>query len=289
MTTIEKSPLADYHYRFESTQELVRYIASTPSRFRKDEGMETRYDAWAGTNTYQQALDLLNNGWAYGREKLVSAKANAAPLSIMVPSHAYDVAGAYPIVPLACAGEPMNMWAPTEEERKTKPTIKVGINIAASAAYKPQDIINYGAAILSYVEALESGDHMRVEIWVINSVVTMERDKTYLLEVKAKALEEHLDIDRLAFMLTNPAMLRRFVFAHKARATEYPTNALEVTYGRPNALKPREDMLTLSGINTFAEPKDRILKSPHLIVKALGPMLDAQLSGLGHTPPDIVW
>jgi hypothetical protein len=288
MAHLEKSPLATYHYRFESPYALAAFIDSTPNRFATDEGLETRKDDWAGTSTYQEALALLNQGWKAGRDKLVTAKASAAPMAVMIPSHTYDVAGAYPIVPLACAGEPCNMWAPTEEERKTKPIIKVGINIAASGAYSAQEFINYGAAILSYVDALETGN-MRAEIWVLNSVTMSDGKSTYLLEVKAKAPEEHLDLDRLAFMLANPAMLRRFVFGHKSRAPEYERGQLEFMYGRPNALAPRDDMLTLSGLNTLAQPGERLLKSPHKIIEKLGPMLDAQLSGLGHTPPEIVW
>ena len=289
MAYLENSPLATFHYSYPSVQALASFIDVTPNRFATDEGKAPHRDGWAGTSSYQGALDLLNKGWPEGLAKMVTARAKAAPLAVMIPSYAYDVAGAYPNVALACAGEPMNMWAPTEEERKTKPIVKVGINISASGSYDAQDFINYGAAILSYIDALESASNIRCEVWIMNYVKCNDGISTYLLEVKAKSPEEHLDLDRLAFMIANPAMLRRFVFCHKSRGPHYPASHLNSTYGRPIALPPRTDMLTLSGINTFAEPDDKILNSPHSIIAKLGPMLDAQLSALGHTPPSIVW
>jgi hypothetical protein len=89
-------------------------------------------------------------------------------------------------------------------------TCRTIANIVASAGVSPQVIMIRGAAICALVEALEMSGR-RAE--VIMACGVRNGANTYSITVPVKEPDQPLDMDRLAFMLCHPAVLRRFVFS----------------------------------------------------------------------------
>lgn len=190
---------------------------------------------WAGAS-WNEALRLAREGWSEGRANLTREldAANILNLSATIRVETLDVAGSYPLVPAAVAGDPLNMFTHGLELAKSRPIFRFILNIATSGIVPMSTVVNRGAAVLSWVDKLES-DGARCEIVVVRSSYNGARHgapQHCLLWVPVKRADEPLDVDRMAFVLTHPAMLRRLAFAAMERHRELSHFANG--YGQPS-------------------------------------------------------
>lgn len=199
-------------YRGDGLSDLLDHIATVPNVSAHQTSDNYGRADFQGTGTMAQALDLARYGWPEGREKMKAGLASAALLqpAAPVPVTSYDIAGAFPDVGLFCAGDPACMVSYDEQDAKARPIYRIIVNISYMAAVEPQTIINRGAAILSFIDKLES-EGARVELLAHRSAE--KEGKTMSLAFPIKRADEPLDIDRVAFVLANPAMLRRIAWA----------------------------------------------------------------------------
>lgn len=205
-------------------------------------------DGWADTKDLNHALELGRFGWAGGRKQMIGEieAANLILRALPRRTDAIDVAGSYPIVPLAVAGDPCNMVTKGIDSTKTKPIVRIVVNAAVSGAVSVNTIIKRGAAILSWIDELESAG-IRCDVEVIETGLFREHDKEQLgvlFSMTGKLSHEPVDIDRLSFLLCHPAIQRRIFFSLYEREASQAkiglTQAEAITYGAPTDEFPSE-------------------------------------------------
>jgi hypothetical protein len=246
----------------------IRWTSSSRSR-------DTNDREWFGTANWTEALDLVRKGWPEGREKMARAMSVAAQATnhATAPSMALDVAGAYPMIPAAVAGDPMNMvsFAPVEDRRR--PIVRLFVSCVYSAGYSANAVMNYGAALMAYVDALEETGH-RTEITM--TYLSDYRGQRIMPSVLAKRAEDALDVDRMAFVIAHPSFLRRLMFGLLETVPEWEASHAG-GYGLPTTPKRDElpeDVIYLPGVNAL---QGAALVSPAAAVKALAPIADRLL------------
>lgn len=248
-------------------------------------------DSWSGNVTLAQAAELARSGWPEGLEKMVAAMATASPRAALAPSYVLDVAGAYPLAAAAAAGAPDCMVCPLPVENRVKPVVKLAVNTWASAMYGPEQYTVYGAALASYIDALESAGFRCELVHMVHCQMgSGSAPRRYTVRTTIKRAESPLEIDRLAFALFHPAMLRMIGFQHMAAspvrreigsACGYPAQA---EYG----VHYDTDTLYLPGINSF-RPRSAELDSVAACAAALAPIVEQQLAERGIEPPALAF
>lgn len=196
--------------------------------------------AWfTGTESFTEAMRLAESGWTDGRESLNAAiaKANGIDKAELDPAPAYDVVGYYPDVPLYCAGDPFNMVC--HEPEPVKPVIRIAATAKASQSTRASVYLNYGAALVSYIELLEKAGY-RVELNLI--MQTTDGAYSYRAMVRVKDADESLEIDRLAFALMHRSTQRRLWFSLLEQEAEL-INYLGHSYGYSTCPKAADPFL----------------------------------------------
>lgn len=166
--------------------------------------------SFTGTADYDTALALLAHGWQEGRERMSTGLAALAPATITTPTRTLDVAGAYPIAALAAGGAMDCMVTPCQIVTP-RPAIRIVAGFAAPWTITPNAIMNRGIAIASVIDTLESAGQ-RVELIAERRGISKKARADYRLTITLKDAEQPLEIDRIAFALAHPSMLRRIAF-----------------------------------------------------------------------------
>jgi hypothetical protein len=242
-------------------------------------------EEFTGVRTFDDAIHMAERGWPEGRKKLMTAMAAAQSTPSFTPSIVMDVAGAYPIAALAAAGDPCSMVDLAPVEDRVRPIVRLLIQRAGSSAYSTDEFMAYGAAIMSYVEGLESAG-WRCEITVCFST-NLESDGENFLTVLIKRPEEPIELDRMAFVMVHPAFFRRIAFS-VYESTEGLCEVLN-KHGYGYSRNPREEeaergQCIIPGINSI-KPGTAALKSPAACLEHIGPVIEAQLRQAGVEPP----
>lgn len=196
-------------------------------------------DGWSETVDYAQAQELARFGWPKGRDQMDQSVRNAVHSITYqaAPTRTLDVCGAYPIVPLACAGDPMNMITIGEDKRAQRPIARFLVSLSISGSVSPSVIQTRGAAILSWIDALEAeGIRCEVAIHLGSKLPNGIVESQTII----KRAEDPLDIDRMAYALVHPSMLRRHLFALMERS---PRSFENSGYGLPHEAKPEDDQI----------------------------------------------
>ena len=191
-------------------------------------------DKFRGTKSWKEANDIASLGWKEGRE-LVDASLKAifesgASQLENAKVDSFGVAGAFPDVPLYLAGEAAHMHLVGEDNDDASQIVKLIIDIGAHCGIDKKSIANRGAAVAALVDEIESTGK-RCEIWA--SFCTSMKGKTLYSFVCAKASGEPLDIDKVAFTIGHPSMLRRMMFAVIEACPFTDKSGFEGTYGYP--------------------------------------------------------
>jgi hypothetical protein len=217
---------------FSSWDRFVETAADRSRRqWRRREGSrdETgRFDR--GTATFAEAVDLARHGWPQGRQLISDALAIVFPERAQLPERVHDVAGAYPDVPRAVAGDPMSMINLRPSSRAARPVVRVDYSRSAPSIVPAAAIINRGAALLGAVDALESAGYS-VELRLVFKNTSLAAPLAFHSAVTIKDAGAPLDIDRAAFALINPAVLRRLAFAIREQHGELERNGGFNSYG----------------------------------------------------------
>lgn len=165
-----------------------------------------------GSRSFEEAVHLALTGWPEGRRRMHKAWASIPTRNEPHPIESYDVGGMYPIVPLYIAGDPACMMELQRTHIATRPVIRIDCDICKPYWVEPPTIIDHGIAILSFVAELEAQGYsteLRVSSY---SRMTVGVPDLFISAVFKKAGED-LDLDRAAFALAHPSVLRRLKFA----------------------------------------------------------------------------
>ena len=167
---------------------------------------------WNGNITHDQAINLAEYGWPEGRAFLSSVDFDfdSHDFSFVEENETkiLDVAGAVPDVPAFIAGDPCCMVDIVRSERPSK-VIKMVVNIVTSWTVATSELKNFGGAVCSWI------DHLESKGWSLELIVRFEsikKDYRLRLDVTVKKAGEILDLDRVLFMIAHPASQRRLFF-----------------------------------------------------------------------------
>ena len=233
--------------------------------------------AFTGTRSMDEAQSFARHGWPQGLSKMtlaldhISASAGAV---LSAPAYSLDVAGAFPCVPAACAGDPMNMFNPAPVSERARPVLRIATSTALPGNYTPEEVFNYGAGLVAIIDALEQSG-LSVELMTCRANrSTNGCPDTLTITVKIKGAGEALDKERLAFCLGSASYNRRLHFgAVEALATRKPWVDSFGTGRIPEHGKDVDsDVTVLPGPTMFGSGSPQ-LRTPAAAFKAMLPQV----------------
>lgn len=187
-----------------SADELVHDCATRKARGFYQDMRNESYSSWNGVDSYDEALDLLKNGYQPTVDMMKkSLKFNRQGVSKRI-AFENNVHGFAPIVPLAMKGVPNSMINMTMKPIKCK-VIDVYYDLDALGSVKPETIIECGQKLLQVIIELEKQGY-KFNLYAMQSY-TGNNDAD-ILTVKIKSSNQPFDLKRMSFPLTHPAFLR---------------------------------------------------------------------------------
>lgn len=189
------------------------------------------------SDSLEHALSLARTGWPEGRARMLSGleHESAGEVPGLLPSIEYDLAGEVPDVAAYCAGVPEHMVSYGEQTVRQSPVVRLGYNGNVSCKVEPEDIVRYGLAVLSHVSAYQRAGYSVAVDWLS---LAAHGDEVSVCVIELLPAGGVLDLDRLAYMLAHPSMLRRLWFAwvesyRKPGHKSYTNRFLGLGYGHP--------------------------------------------------------
>lgn len=245
-------------------------------------------DSFCGASRVD-AFRMARDGWAQGCDNMVTAMAQARPSIRLSPAFTLDVGGAYPDPSAAAAGAPDCMVNLVPDENKHTKIVRLAVNVWASCAYEPSEFTSYGAAVLSYIDAIETAG-ARVELTMLCHCKVDDGSKdAYTTTVLLKRAEDHMDIDRLTYCLTHVSMLRRMFFSHMQVAEGVAGRMPGCGYPRnPDEGDVERGVIVVPGINTI-KPGSTHLKTPEGCAKHISDMMEDVLMQVGVDLPELAF
>ena len=219
-----------HEFHFEDLDDVIRTIQfATPRTMRRTSSVreEPHRYGWFRSTSMQDAIDLYQNGWREGRERVLALSDNFKFLDGKPPpkwDFTRQPTGSVVDIGAHVMGEPNDMvtWRPPERKR-----IVITMNLAVWSDVTPGAFYLRGGVATALVDALQRYGHdveVRVAAYsrhycaqgegcdrcgeigypgqTVNSLVTWP----------AKKFHEALDLSALAFSLSHPSAFRRFVF-----------------------------------------------------------------------------
>lgn len=164
--------------------------------------------AWSGTHNFEEALKLAREGWPDGVEKtrgVMDQLDQALFTEVLRPQPKQDVTGQWFDPGLVAEGVPECCYE-WSEVRQSGPAVKVVLSGAVSAGVSSQTIINRGAAVCAFIQALELAGRQS-EVWLCM------RTSGWEYQVCVKQADNPLQLDQLCYALQHPATFRRLCFS----------------------------------------------------------------------------
>lgn len=239
----------------------IVYTAESWDEFLRDLRDRAVQPAWKGNQAsikggfeftrslnWEKCIELAEQG-----DKLVTEQVASAAVKVTFeagPTWEYAPVGAFPCIPAYAAGVPEDMFVPLEDgAANSKPIVRIAVNVVCSGWVDPQDIINRGAAVVALIDKIQS-EGQRVEL-IAFCHIEGSCNERYLMSVTVKRPEEPIDMDRVAFALAHPSMLRRCFF----RVVEWLCPYRLSGYGR---CAHYDDVLKASNLNLRSIGTDNV-------------------------------
>lgn len=220
--------------------------------------------SWCGVDSYEQALQFLEEGYQPTVEKLKAGiKSNLQGTGKRISFH-NDIVGYAPIVPLAILGVPNSMINSRMKPIKAK-VIDVYYSSTAHCGISSEDIIKAGTKMLSAIIELEQQGY-RFNLYAVQDYYGDK--KCYMLKVKVKDAMQPIDLKRISFPLTHTGFFRVIGFDWYSKCPEAKHiwgygHSIERDYGN----KIQDAMKELFGDNAVWFGCEKIIKEKDNYVK----------------------
>jgi hypothetical protein len=170
------------------------------------------YRKFTGVGSLPEAIDLASMGWPEGRAQMLASieHDSTGDVPSLFPAREYDLAGEFPDVAAYCAGTPEHMVSLGETTQAGHPVFRVAVNGMYDCRTAKDSVIRFGVALLSHVSAYQRAGYSVAVDWIGCNTGSEGGVFTWVELLPAGGT---LDLDRLAFMLAHPGMLRRLWFA----------------------------------------------------------------------------
>lgn len=203
------------HETFDGLDKLLQAIDSRPvnSVFKNKElSSHTGSKNFTGTSSYEEAADLVRNGWDEPVKDIKAAQKALQVKSNVVTQKARPrncVVGYAPCVPAAILGLPESMIATERVPSKVKAVTIVYAN-SGNCGVKSEKFVKAGAAVLKLVNDLElKGYRVRLIVELFSAI---QGDETIVCRATVKDWRQPLDLKKIAFPIAHASMLRRIGF-----------------------------------------------------------------------------
>lgn len=233
--------------RYDSVQEVVKHCKERKiTNMSFDDKSKERMGEWEGVKSYQEALDLLNNGYQPTVEALNNAiKINKYGNGKRI-SFRNDVHGFAPIVPLALKGVPQTMVNVHMKPIKCK-VIDVYYDMTTNCGTDSDTIIKNGQKLLGAIIALEQQGY-KFNLYATQSY-SNGKDADVLV-VKVKSSNSPIDLKKMSFPLTHTAFFRVVGFDWYSKT---PKGKYRAAYGHALSYEFRENELESIGKQMFGD------------------------------------
>jgi hypothetical protein len=213
---IEISNKKNYINLFDDITDLSSYLKRPRKPGRCDES-EDEGDGFSGTNTFEEAFDLLK----YGDEELLKQvkkeqeKVNIEKLignAKKRQTYFNNRTGIVPNVPNYLLNIPNNM-IDIHKNKISHKIINIYLDISVSGGNDKKEIIRIGTKYLSVIEILESlGYRCNLYAGVSSNDNWDDDNQSQHLYVRIKTDREPLNIKKICFPIAHPSFLRRIYF-----------------------------------------------------------------------------
>lgn len=233
---------------FGSIQEFVEYLKKdVTDNFKNVLGSENVDYKFAQTHSYEEAKNLLKNGWTQMTERLkTQLKAQTKMVPTMTSKNVLSVQGYQPVVPNYLMGLPNSMISKKVVPVKQK-VVTLNKCVAYSWKIKADTIVNESVKALRLIQKLEANGY-RINLNVL-LFVRARNGQGFCIKVRIKNSGEKLNISKLSFPLVHPSFLRRLYFRFVEVHPTIP-ECMNVGYGLPlspieisNILKDSDEIL----------------------------------------------
>lgn len=212
---------------FDSLSEFYNYICHTPiNKAFKNKSILTSEDTndydWYLTKSFDEASNLLKNGWQVCAEELTQ-KLKSIETQKEIQSEYKNIlsmCGYQAIVPLYLQGVPNNMVNKKLVPVKNK-VITINKTISVSASVSSETMKKESIKCFQIIKKIEqSGIRVNLNLMISTGHVCVK--------IRLKSANERLNISKLAFPLIHPSMFRRLYFKF---VEVYPTIPQNYIYG----------------------------------------------------------
>lgn len=193
---------------------------------------------FTGSKSYEDSLDLAEHGCPTTREAIHSASFKVS--TDFIPEWETAPVGVFPCIPAYAAGVPEDMFTPSDWGMPVpKPIVRIMVNITAAHYVDKEHIINRGAAIVQLIDRVQLAGQ-RVELIAAFHAKELGGDDTYEYSVVVKRAEEPVDLDRIAYAIAHPSMLRRTMFRIMEQTVPHEVSGYGTTTDFTESVKSRD-------------------------------------------------
>jgi hypothetical protein len=187
---------------------------------------------FTGTESYEEACNLLKYGWDYMAKRLEKELRNLRKVMITkkIFRMQHDMVGGYVNVSRYLQGIPNNMINQKMIVKK-QPVVTLYKNIGYLANVKTEEIIEESIKALQIIQMIEASG-MRVNLNLLFHAVSSNCQEKIMVIIKLKSANERLNISKLAFPLVHPSMLRRIIFKWMETTDVVTDYTFRVGYGK---------------------------------------------------------
>ena len=203
-----------------------------------------------GVDNMIEAFDMCRDGWPEGAARVARMRDRINTAHPIGPRLVHwDIAGAYPSVARALAGNPMNMRRLDSSRTRRKPVITIVHHMGGIASVAADTFTNKAAVMAAIIDAIEGAD-FQVELIAVSLTRGIADEKfAHETAFTVKEAGQPVDIGRLAFGVGHVAAFRRLVFA--TRSLNHANAPLTNSLGRTLDYAQRpEGVYVLPSLNT---------------------------------------
>jgi hypothetical protein len=202
---------------FNDFDDFLHTVRTAPlnSEARASSRTTSKSERWDMSAGWDGANELANRGWSAGLAKMARVRdlvdlPDQSDRSIQAQAF-YSDEGDEVDIDRYLDGEPECMIQFTPELTPSYGRVaKIIVNMAASCGVDAATQYHRGAAACILIDALESAG-VRCEVWCLPFCSREGRDR-FVSKILVKRPDQHVEPDRMAYMLAHPAVMRRFGF-----------------------------------------------------------------------------
>lgn len=199
---------------YNSTKYVIEDANSRSVRIH-DYKLEGVHKSWHGVDSWEEALDLLRDGYKPVVERLkatLKSKTTTENKTQIVNA----VQGFMPSVPLALKNIPQCMLT-VDRNVPAARVIDLYYDVTANCDTNVDEFIKAGEAMLSVILGLEKQGY-RFNLYAVQSYTSHGSYKADFLCVKVKSSDKPIDIKRMSFALIHPAFFRVIGFDWESKS-----------------------------------------------------------------------